>query len=76
MSRSSSRRSWPELSPVVAEIARLENHPRESAIHGWVSAGPEGRQRCSDFIFGGGYDWTRRLRVRVAVHRLIAIAPD
>jgi hypothetical protein len=56
-----------------AAIRQLDRSLQKAALDAWHAAGPEGRQRCSDFIFAGRFEWTRRLRVHVAVRRLIGV---
>jgi hypothetical protein len=59
---------------LAAAIARLDITCRRAAITGWLNIGVEGRQRYADFVHSAGFEWTRRLRCRLAVRRLIKAA--
>lgn len=56
---------------LAAAVGNLEPIRRKAAVEGWLSAGVGGRQRCSDFVYDGRFDWTRRLRCQLAIRRLI-----
>ena len=56
---------------LAAVIGKLEPQQRKAAVEGWQAAGVGGRQRVADFINAGKADWTRRLRCRITIRRLI-----
>jgi hypothetical protein len=58
---------------LAAEIRSLDPVQREAAIEGWHAAGVGGRQRMADFINAGNTEWTRRLRCRITIRRLIGV---
>jgi hypothetical protein len=68
--------TWTAGMPQELAAAMSNLHPtlREAAIDGWQSAGVRGRQRCCDFVNAGRSDWTRQLRCRIVLRRLIGAA--
>jgi hypothetical protein len=56
---------------LAAEIGKLDPQQQKAAVDGWHAAGVGGRQRVADFINAGKADWTRRLRSRIIIRRLV-----